>query len=164
VGKTLAANPMQRRTRISDPLLMKLASSVWIKPPLDGAVFYGDDEGATLAKDFLTKHPTGFARLDELLIGTPEGSSLYRQLMDRGRPWSSKEDVWWELSWRMARAAKGIGHVFASSRMTEQRPLEEFRHKYTTGAFANTVLEKVELPELEANPKVTAIYINGRLL
>ena len=160
----MAANPLQRRKNKTDASLMKLANSVWIRPPLDGAVFYGDDEGAVLAKEFIAKHPLGFTRLDELLIGTPEGSLLFRKLTENGKPWSAREEVWWELSWRMARAARGIVNVFVPQRLIESRPVDEFRHKYTTGSYANTVLEKVELPELEANGNVTAIYINGNLL
>jgi hypothetical protein len=53
-------------------------------------------------------------------------------------------------------------NVFGPARLIEDRPLEEFRHKYSTGSFANTVFEKIELPELEVNPQVTAIYYNGQ--
>lgn len=39
--------------------------------------------------------------------------------------------------------------------------MPEFRHKYATGGYANSIVEKVELPELEANPRVTTILYNG---
>ena len=39
--------------------------------------------------------------------------------------------------------------------------MPEFRHKYATGGYANSIVEKVELPELEANPRVTR---SGRFL
>ena len=61
----------------------------------------------------------------------------------------------------MARAARGVVNVFGPARLIEDRPLSEFKHKHTTGAYANTIFEKVELPELEQNPNVTAIYYNG---
>jgi hypothetical protein len=165
----VAANPLQRRKNNTDASLIKLANSVWIRPPLDGAVFYCDDEGAALAEDFLAKHPSGFTRLDELLIGTPQGSILFRKLTEKGKPWSAIEEVWWELSWRMARAARGVVNVFVPPRLIDSQTVDEeelkkrFRHKYTTGAYAHTVFEMVELPELEANVNVTAIYINGKL-
>jgi hypothetical protein len=101
-------------------------------------------------------------RLDELLQQTPDGRALWRKLTRAGPPWSSQEEVWWQLSWRMARAAKGVVNVFGPTRLIEDRPLSQFKHKYTTGAYANTVFEKVELPELEQNPNVTTIYYNGK--
>lgn len=58
--------------------------------------------------------------------------------------------------------SKGHVHVFGPARLIEDRPLSEYRHKYVTGAYANTVFEKVELPELEQNPSVTGITYNGR--
>lgn len=61
----------------------------------------------------------------------------------------------------MARAAKGVVNIFGPARLVEDRALSEFKHKYFTGAYANTVFEKVELPELEQNPNVTAIFYNG---
>lgn len=62
----------------------------------------------------------------------------------------------------MARNAKGVVNVFGPQRLIEDRPLSEFKHKYATGSYANTVFEKVELPELEANPNVTKVIYNGQ--
>jgi hypothetical protein len=125
-------------------------------------VLYAEDEGATLAAQFVKKNPD-HTRLNELLQATPQGRDLWARLNAGGRPWSDLEEVWWELSWRLARSAKGVVNVFGPRRLIADRPLSEFKHRYTTGSYANTVFEKVELPELEANPAVTRILYNGQL-
>lgn len=158
----MAGHPKDRKRLTTDAALMESASSIALRPPIDRAVFYADDEGARQAEEFVNQGG-GFMRLNELLQQTHLGRDLWSKLCDRGRPWSSKEEVWWELSWRLARAAKGVVNVFGPARLVEDRSLEEFKHKYTTGAYGNTVFEKVELPELEQNPRVTTIYYNGRL-
>lgn len=158
----MAANPQSRIRFTTDPHLMKLASSIRLSPPPDRVVFYADDDGAKLASAFVTQHP-GYTRLDELLQSTPMARALWRSLTAQGRPWSNIEEVWWELSWRLARSAKGIVHVFGPQRLVSDRPLSEYKHRYSTGSYANTVFEKVELPELEANPNVTEIRYNGEL-
>lgn len=157
----MAGHPHYRRPFTTDRALLSMASTVALHPPADRAVFYAEDEGARLAADFVHAHP-GYMRLDELLQPTREGRELWNKLTAGGRPWSDLEEIWWELSWRLARGAQGVVQVFGPRRLVEERPLEEFRHKYSTGSFANTVFEKVELPELEANPRVTAIYYNGQ--
>jgi hypothetical protein len=124
-------------------------------------VFYAEDEGALLAASFVGSN-LGYQRLDELLQINADGKALWQALTAKGRPWSDLEEVWWELSWRLARAAKGTVNVFGPRRLVADRPLSEFRHKYVTGAYANSVFEKVELPELEQNPNVTAILYNGQ--
>lgn len=157
----MASNPKYRRRLTTDPTLLNAASSVPLFPPTDRVVLYAEDEGTRRAAAFVAKNPN-YVRLDELLQQSKDGRTLWQALTASGRAWSDIEEVWWELSWRLARAAKGAVNVFGPARLVENRPLEEFRHKYSTGSFANTVFEKVELPELEANPQVTAIFYNGR--
>ncbi|RYE38016.1 MAG: hypothetical protein EOP24_47950 [Hyphomicrobiales bacterium] len=159
----MAGHPKDRLGSHTDSALLAQAGRVRLMPPLDRAVFYADDEGAVAAAR-LVSTGQGFMRLDDLLQQSVEGRELWRALTVQNRQWASKEEVWWELSWRLARAAKGVVNVFGPARFVEDRPLAEYRHRHTTAAHANTVFEKVELPELEQNPRVTEIYFNGRLL
>lgn len=154
--------PTLRRPRFTtDERLLSLARTVVLEPPRDRAVFYAEDEGVARAKAFMAAHPD-HTRLDELLAQTDRGRHLAAALASTARPWSDKEEVWWELSYRLARAAVGEVQVFGPARLVEDRPLEEFRHKYQTRAHANTVFEKVEWPELEQNLAVTQVYYNGQ--
>jgi hypothetical protein len=157
----MAGSPQYRVHFSTDPQLLKAASAVSLRPAKDKAVFYADDEGAKLANEFIVKNP-GYTRLDELLKKTSDGRKLWEALTKHQRPWSEKEEVWWELSWRLAREAQGVVNVFGPKRLVEDRPLSDFKHKYSTGSYANTVFEKVELPELEANPNVSNILYNGQ--
>ena len=157
----MAGHPKDRKRFTTDRALLERASRVPLMPSPDRAVFYAEDEGALLAASFVASNP-GYQRLDELLQSSPHGKALWQALTATGRPWSDVEEVWWELSWRLARVAKGAVNVFGPRRLAEGRPLSEFRHKYVTGAYAYSVLEKVELPELEQNPGVTSILYNGR--
>ncbi len=157
----MAGSPQHRVRFTTDPELLRLATRVDLRPPVSKTVLYAEDEGAERAQAFVRQNPR-HTRLDDLLQLTPPGQTLWRALTRGGRPWADVEEVWWELSWRLARNAKGVVHVFGPSRLVEDRPLEDFRHRYSTGSFAHTVFEKVELPELEANPKVTAIFYNGQ--
>jgi hypothetical protein len=160
----MAGHPIDRKRFQTDPVLLKLASQVPLYPKKDRAVFYADDFGARLASSFVKKHPE-FTRLDELLGMTPEGRDLWAKIIRPkliGKEWSNIEEVWWELSWRLARAAEGIVNVFGPTRLTRNEPISSARHKYSTGSYANTVFEKVELPEMEANPRVTQILYNGQ--
>ena len=156
----MAANPQYRTRFTTDNTLLKVAGTVALNAQVDKVVLYAEDEGIQLANEFIKKNP-GHTRLDELLQLTKEGKELWQRLTATGRRWSDIEEVWWELSWRLARRARGIVNVFCPARLVADRPLSEFRHKYATGSFANTVFEKVELPELEANPNVTTILYNG---
>jgi hypothetical protein len=157
----MAGHPKERKQVTTDKSMLERAATVALTPPPDRLVLYAEDEGARLAEKFIASN-CGFQRLDELLRTTPAGRELFQELTVGGRAWSDLEEVWWELSWRVARAARGVVNVFGPRRLIEDRPLSEFRHKYTTGAYANTVFEKVELPELEQNPYVTAIFYNGQ--
>lgn len=157
----MAGHPKDRKRFTSDRALLQRASTVILRPTPDMAVFYAEDEGALLAAKFVAANP-GHQRLDELLQLSTGGKALWQSLVGGSRPWSDVEEVWWELSWRFARAAKGHVNVFGPARLIEDRPLSEYRHKYVTGAYAHTVFEKVELPELEQNPAVTGISYNGR--
>lgn len=153
--------PPRQPLRSTDASLMQLARVVPLAVPLNMTVLYAEDEGAALAREFVQKHP-GHLRLDDVLQHTAPGRQLWAGLTSASRPWEAKEEVWWELSWRLARTARGVVHVFGPRRLVEDRPLEEARHKYATNKHANTVFEKIELPELEANESVTAILYNGR--
>jgi hypothetical protein len=159
----MAGNPKNRVRFTTDGELLKLASAVPLYPPVDKAVFHAEDEGAKLAAEFVAKNPD-YVRLDELLQRTRIGLKLWAEIKKEQRPWTDTEEIWWELSWRLARSAKGVVNVFGPKRIVEERPLSEFRHKYSTGSYANTVFEKVELPELEANPNVSKIFYNGKPL
>ena len=158
----MAGHPIHRK-KVSDtaPELLALAITVPLFPKKNRAVFYAEDEGARMANDFV-RNNIGYTRLDEMLELSSQGRRLISRLKSPGWKWPQIEKVWWELSWRFARAASGVVNVFGPPRFVEDRPLEEFRHKYSTGSFANTVFEIVELPELEANPRVEAILFNGK--
>lgn len=157
----MAGHPKNRMRFNTNAGLLQQASTVRLFPPLDCCVFYAEDDGAKLASAFIIFNPR-HTRLDDLLQQTQEGQALWLALTANGNPWSTLEEVWWELSWRLARAAKGTVNVFGPARLIRDRPLSEFRHKYSTGSYANSVFEKVELPELEANPHVTSIFYNGK--
>ncbi len=157
----MAGNPITRKRFTTNPSLLKLASVVPLNPEKDRAVFYADDFGARLAERFVQSNP-GFTRLNELLDQTPVGRGLWSELTKGGSPWNHIEEVWWELSWRLARAAQGTVNVFGPTRFVRNEPPSAFRHRYSTGSYANTVFEKVELPELESNPRVTQILFNGQ--
>ena len=155
----MAGNPQNRRRFTTDVALLQMASIVPLLPDMDRTVLYAEDVGARRAAAFVAANP-GHTRVDDLLNRTDEGRGLLKSL--EGLPWSDKEEVWWELSWRLARAAKGTVQVFGPDRFMRNQPLSSFKHKYTTGAYANSVLEKVELPELECNQAVTQIFFNGK--
>jgi hypothetical protein len=157
----MAGHPKDRMRLTTNTDLLAQASTVVLLPPTDRSIFYAEDDGAKLASAFIAANPR-HTRLDDLLQKTPEGRALWISLTAKGNPWSELEEVWWELSWRLARAARGVVNVFGPARLVEDRPLSDFRHKYSTGSYANSVFEKVELPELEANPNVTLIYYNGK--
>lgn len=146
----------------TDAALLELAKTVRIAPERDRAVFYAEDDGARLAAEFVAANP-GHTRLDELLAQTSEGVRLWTALNATRQPWSDKEEVWWELSHRLAQAASGVVQVFGPARLVEDRPLEDFRHAHARNAYASTVFEKVEWPELESNENVTRVYYNARL-
>ena len=110
--------------------------------------------------DFVDSNPK-FMRLDDILQSSPQGRGLWPSINPKVNRWSDIEEVWWELSWRLARTARGIVNVFGPARFLEDRPLSEYKHKYSTGSYANTVFEKVELPELVVNEQVTQILFNG---
>jgi len=161
----MAGQPQHRRRFTTDLALLKAAETVALVPAVDRTVLYGEDVGARRAAAFVKSNP-GHMRLDELLLQTQPGKGLLAALLERQRQgrWTEVEEVWWELSWRLARAAQGAVHIFGPDRFMRDQPLSSFKHKYSTGTYANSVLEKVELPELEANPAVTEIYFNGKRL
>lgn len=156
----MAGHPKDRVRFTTAKELLNSAASVSLITSPDTTVFYAEDEGAVLAERFVSTGPR-YRRLDEIVTRTDHGRKLWSSLTTGNRPWSDYEEVWWELSWRLARAAKGTVHVFGPSRLVANRPLSEYKHKYVTGSYANTVFEKVELPELEQNVNVTEIFYNG---
>jgi hypothetical protein len=144
------------------PLLIQ-AQSIVFAPRRDRTVLYHGDEGARRAELFVRQHP-GYTRIDELLEGSPpkgnpEGRELLRLL--KAKPWAQKEEVWWELSRKLARAASGDVHCFGPERLTRSQPVSTHRSRFAPRAYANTVFEKVELPELDNNHLVETIYYNG---
>jgi hypothetical protein len=141
--------------------LLELASLVPLAPPRDRAVFYAEDDGKRLAEAFVARDRS-YMRLDDLLQETRSGAELWAALNVRGRPWSDVEEVWWQLSWRLARAAKGVVHVFGPERLVQDADVEAHRHRHAKRKFANTVFEKVELVELQDNADVTRIVYNGQ--
>jgi len=155
----MAGHPISRKRLQTDRSLLKLACEVPLYPKKDRAVFYAEDYGSLLSSAFI-KENHGFTRLDELLDQSWQGRELWSKL--QGGDWNRIEEVWWELSWRLARRAEGIVNIFGPLRFIQGEQLSAFRHKYSTGSFANTIFEKVELPELEANPRVTQILYNGQ--
>ncbi|PKH00887.1 hypothetical protein [Paraglaciecola sp. MB-3u-78] len=157
----MAGHPKDRIRFTTDKSLLKLASEISLITSPDSIVFYAEDEGAKLAKQFVSNN-SKYKRLDEIVNTTKEGRFLWSSITVHNRPWSDFEEIWWELSWRLARAAKGKVHVFGPTRLIKDRPLADYKHKFTTGAYANTVFEKVELPELEQNENVSEIFYNGQ--
>ena len=153
----MAGQPIHRKIlSCSDPELFAIATEVPLFPKKDRTVFYAEDEGDRLAKKWIGAN-NDYTRLDDLLAQTPQGRNLLSRLKKPGWAWPQIEKVLWQLSWRLARAAAGTVRVFGPARFIQDRPLEEFRHKYSTGSFANTVFEIVELQELVENPRVTSI-------
>lgn len=55
-------------------------------------------------------------------------------------------------------------YCFGPERLTRNQPVLTHRCRFTPLAYANTVFEKVELPELENNMRVEIIYYNGKSL
>jgi hypothetical protein len=158
---------LARQRFTTDRQLLWLAKHVRLSPVAHMTVFYAEDEGVRRATEFVRAN-AGYTRLDELLAQTLEGRMLWSALSQTARPWSDKEEVWWELSHRLANAAVGVVHVFGPLRLVEDRPIEAFKHKHKVvsrgrerAAYANTVFEKVEWPELEQNDNVTTVYYNG---
>lgn len=124
----------------------------------DCAVFYHGDEGFRRASLFVRQH-AGHTRIDDLLGRTPVGQELQRVLGDE--PWAKKEEVWWELSRRLARAASGDVQCFGTERLSRNQRISSHRSVFAPRAYSHTVFEKVELPELENNHRVETIYYNG---
>lgn len=142
----------------TDKALLIRAQQVLLAPLRDHAVFYHGDEGRRRAESFVRQHP-GHTRLDELLKRIPTGAEFLSLLGEK--PWVQKEEVWWELSRQLARAASGDVHCFGPERLTRTQPVSTHQSRFSPRAYAHTVFEKVELPELENNPRVATIFYNG---
>ena len=158
----MASNTQSTNRIPTDQRLFILASSVTLNPAFGRAVFWSEGDGKRLAEEFVRTHP-GYTRLEELLPQTTMGKVLLGELTARGRQWDTVKEVWWELSRRLARVAAGAVHVFGPPRLIMDGPLSAHRSKFSPDHHVDTVFEKVELPELEENPKVTQIFYNGRI-
>lgn len=145
-----------------DQDLLRLSRSIDLRPPHNHAVFWCETAGQKLAEAFVAKNHH-FRRLDDILQDSPNGLRLYRHLTSPYRSWSDVEEIWWDLSFRMATAASGIVNAFVPPRFTEDRPVSDFKHRFS-GNYADTQFEKIELLELESNPNVTQIFLNGMLI
>jgi hypothetical protein len=146
--------------------------------PLPGrAVFYHGEEGTRRAREFVLLKGDGFTRIDELLAQTALGKELLAQLViAKESRWDEIEEVWWELSRKLARNASGDVYCFGPERrLTDRGAADAFRSRFrwyevpdpVSGklerryAFADTIFDKVELPELENNDRVCRIFYNG---
>ncbi len=147
-----------RQSLPTDKQLLIEAQRIVLNPMRGRAVFYHGDEGSRRADLFVRQH-AGHTRIDDLLRRTQVGEELLRVLGDK--PWAKKEEVWWELSRRLARAASGDVQCFGPARLSRNQPVSTHRSVFTPRAYSHTVFEKVELPELENNHRVETIYYNG---
>lgn len=148
----------------TDTALLAIANQVFLQPPHDRAVFYAENAGERLAQDFVRQNP-GYARIDDLLLVTPEGRDLFKEIDSMGgRRWDQREEIWLALSMRLAMAASGIVNCFGPVRLLADEPVESARHGFRRNAFVNTQFEKAELPILENNLRVTQILYNGQPL
>lgn len=139
--------------------LLSRAQGIVFAPLRDRVVLYNGLEGERRAQAFVRQHP-GYTRIDELLQGSPNGRGLLALLA--ARSWKEKEEVWWELSRKLARAASGDVHCFGPERLTRAQPVSTHRSRFDAQKYADTVFEKIELPELDNNPSVETIYYNGK--
>jgi hypothetical protein len=147
-----------RQSLPTDTSLLIRAQHVAFAPVRNRVVLYHGDEGCRRAALFVRQH-AGCTRIDELLERDPAGKGILRLLGTK--PWAEKEEVWWELSRKLARAASGDVHCFGPERLTRNQPVSTHRSRFVPRAYENTVFEKVELPELDTNPLVETIYYNG---
>ena len=80
----MAGHPIYRmKANGTDPELLALAIAVPLFPQKNRAVFYAEDEGARLAKQFVQAN-IGYTRLDEMLEITPQGKKLLSKLKSPG--------------------------------------------------------------------------------
>jgi hypothetical protein len=147
-----------RQSLATDKQLLTKAQCIVLNPMRSRAVFYHEDEGARRA-DLFVRQSAGHTRIDDLLQRTKEGQELLHLLGEK--PWANKEEIWWELSRGLARAASGDVQCFGPARLSRNQPVSTHRSVFTPNAYAHTVFEKVELPELENNIRVETIYYNG---
>jgi len=150
-----------RATIPTDKELLLKARRVVFAPFRDRVVLYNGDEGQRRATLFVRQH-AGYTRIDELLERTAEGKQILTLLA--ARPWEEKKEIWWELSRKLARAASGNVHCFGPERLTRPQPIATHRSRFEPKKYADTIFEKVELPELDSNQLVDAIYYNGKAL
>ncbi len=145
----------------TDKQLLNQAQRIAFAPIRDRVVLYNGDEGQRRAELFVRQHP-GYTRIDELLQRTAEGKEILALL--GARPWDEKKEIWWELSRKLARAASGDIHCFGPERLTRNQPVSTHRSRFEPRKYADTLFEKVELPELDNNHLVDTIYYNGKPL
>ena len=152
---------MARQNLNTNRELMLLARSIHLMPAPNKAVFYHDDVGEKRSILYTRQHP-GSTRIDELLARSPKGNELLSKL--KNISWSEKEEVWWELSRKLARSASGDVHCFGPERLSRNQPIKTHESRYVRGSYCHTVFEKIELPELENNIRVDSIYYNGKII
>jgi hypothetical protein len=150
-----------RQSIPTDRALLLKAQRVIFVPSRDRVVLYNGDEGQRRAALFVRRH-AGYTRVDDLLDRTPEGKEILSLL--GAKPWGQKEEIWWELSRKLARAASGDVYCFGPERLTRNQPVSTHRSRFEPRKFADTIFEKVELPELDNNQSVETIYYNGKAI
>lgn len=145
----------------TDKQLLTRAQHITFVPLRNRVVLYNGAEGQRRAELFVQQHP-GYTRIDELLQRTAEGKEILTLL--GAKSWDEKKEIWWELSRKLARAACGDIHCFGPERLTRNQPVSTHRSRFERRKYADTVFEKVELPELDNNQLVDTIYYNGKPL
>jgi hypothetical protein len=150
-----------RPSLLTDRQLLNQAQRIVFAPFRDRVVLYNGAEGQRRAELFVRQHP-GYTRIDELLQRTAEGKEILSLL--GAKPWDEKEEIWWDLSRKLARAASGDIHCFGPERLTRNQPVSTHQSRFRPRKYADTIFEKVELPELDNNQSVETIYYNGKPL
>ena len=170
-GPIGGANALDRRSPRTLKNLLVMAEMVALGPKPGKSVFY-HGEGKRAAAKLVATDPS-YTRIDDLLAKTQRGRDLRQGLAWVG--WLSQEEVWWALSRRLARESSGDVRAFGDGAFVAKGlppvnptlpktrvPEWRSRHAGSKHRFADTVFEKVELPELSNNQAVDTIYYNGR--
>lgn len=171
LGVLLESSSKAAKQRINtDSQLLTNANYVQINPPKNKAVFYHGSSGGRKAAIFVRDNP-GYKRLDELLMETRSGHRLFNELLELSKTkWESAQEIWWELSARMAESATGDvwvfgggvyakGHDRMHANKTGKTP-HNFESRHGGGKYLDTVFDKVELPILSTNNNIDTIYYN----
>jgi hypothetical protein len=159
------------RTAIEDsgqnPLMVRarrILAAVAFKAPHNGTVLWSGKANALRAEALVKAHPGRMANIQQLLRDFDHLDRGFLADVEAALLWLRQEPIWWMLSAELARNAEGEVWVFGSGRVllgaTEQvpRPSADGRSNY----YSDSVFEKVELPELDNNPRVTRIWLMGK--